>query len=468
MPIIKTYGFKKILIFLFLFYNIHIIFNHDKVFAQDLDTKLVGKEVLPINANNLIIKNIEINGNTQTSDDIILEQITLKENNRFYDSDLKNTIQNLKNLQIFLNIEIKLYKLNSEENNIYLKINVEEKWTLLPYFLTGSGGGSSYLVVGLYDTNFLGRLYTFNFTYGCKNDNCSTFIFFRNPSILGGPVNLVINGARQHDIFHTYDKDRNITGSFSNKRNMLTSYADIKITNALSLGGGFIFYENNINTDGISNENIATNNNLNYNLPPSTTSLALEGRLTLGSINYDGIISSGVNFTSILDTTANMYTNPQNNYTALNNTLLFFHPNIPFGLFNIPLPRQSYLAIRANLSLTTSDILPQQYFLGGLDKIRGYYDNEFSGKFAWFSNIELRIPSYIGEYLTLQHAIFSDAGNATEKFENIVSPRTATSVGVGIRFLPMKINRVAIRLDYAYTLTPFHTFGFSFGLLQFF
>jgi hypothetical protein len=45
---------------------------------------------------------------------------------------------------------------------------------------------------------------------------------------------------------------------------------------------------------------------------------------------------------------------------------------------------------------------------------------------------------------------------------------TGVSVGTGIRILPLKVNRVALRIDYAYTLNPFHTYGFNFGLLQFF
>ncbi|WP_186648823.1 POTRA domain-containing protein [Fluviispira vulneris] len=469
MLINQCFRIKIIKIFLHLLALLSCFFlKFNNSYAQDLDPNKFGKEIRADQAVNLLIKSIEIEGNTQTGEDIILEQITLKENSKFSLKNLASTVQNLKNLQIFLKIDIKFYQLNKDVDDIYIKIEVDEKWTLLPYFLTGSGGGSSYLVVGLYDTNFLGRLYTFNFTYGCKNDNCSTFIFFRNPNVLGGPVNLVINGARQHDIYNTYDNKRKVLGSFSSKRNMLTSYADVKLRDNLFLGGGFIFYDYNIDTDGLNDTEINTNIKNNFKLPNSTSSLAAEARITLGSINYDGILSNGVNFVSILDSTANVYTNPDDNYTSLNNTVLLFSPHIPLGLFDIPLPRLSYFALRANFSMTSSDVLSQQYFLGGLDKIRGFYDNEFSGKFAWYGNFELRIPSYVGDYLTLQHALFTDIGNATNSFANLASSQTASSIGIGIRFLPMKINRVAIRLDYAYTLTPFHTFGFSFGLLQFF
>ena len=441
-----------------------------KTYSEEPSTALKkpNKFISTKEAEGLSISSIHFEGNSRTSDDVIEDNMDLKEGQKFSQLNLKSSLQNLKNLQVFSSIDIQIIKSLDDINKVDLIVNLDEKWTLLPYFLFGSGGGTSYLVLGLYETNFIGRLYTFNFTYGCKNDNCSSYLYFRNPSVFGSAFNLVNYITKEHNVFQIYDHNRNIVGTFANKRDMLNTFTDIKINPSFFLGVGFLYLNNNITSDGISASDNATNQQNNYIFPVSTSSVALEGRLTLGKIDYDGMKADGANFVSILDTTGQSYPSSSDNYTALNSTLLYYNSDINLGLFTIPLPKLSYLAIRENISITSSDVASQQYFIGGLDKVRGFYDGEFSGKYSWFSNVELRIPSYVSENLAIQHAVFSDAGYAADTFPNLMSHYTGVSIGTGIRILPLKINRVAIRFDYAYTLNPFHTFGFNFGLLQFF
>ncbi len=453
-----------------IFITFLFIKTFQKTFSQENSTFIVKpkKFLTPKEAEGLNISSINFEGNNRTSDDVIEDNMELKEGLSFSQQKLKNSLQNLKNLQVFSSIDIQIVLSPEGNKNINLTVNLDEKWTLLPYFLLGSGGGTSYLVLGLYETNFIGRLYTFNFTYGCKNDNCSTYLYFSNPSILGSAFNLVNYIKREHNVYRIYDHYRNIVGAFANKRNTLNTFTDIKITPSLLLGFGFLYLDNNITSDGISASGNNLNTQNNYIFPASTSSMALEGRLTLGKIDYDGMKADGVNFISILDTTGQSYAASTDNYTALNSTLLYYNSNINLGLFTIPLPKLSYLAIRENISITSSDVASQQYFIGGLDKVRGFYDGEFSGKYSWFSNVELRIPSYVSENIAIQHSIFTDAGYAADSIPSIFTHYSGVSIGTGIRILPLKINRVAIRFDYAYTLNPFHTFGFNFGLLQFF
>lgn len=463
---------NKIFYCTFTYFFIPFVFiaSFEKTFSEELPSIVTKpkKFLTPKEAEGLNISSINFVGNIRTNDDVIEEHLDFKEGQKFSQLTLKSSLQNLKNLQVFSTIDIQIVFNKENNKNIDLIVNLEEKWTLLPYFLLGSGGGVSYLVLGLYETNFIGRLYTFNFTYGCKNDNCSTYFYFRNPSVLGSAFDLVNYITREHNIFHIYNENRSIIGTFANKKDMLTAFTDIKITPSFFLGIGFIFIDNDITDSGISSADVQTNRSYHYVPPVSSSSVALEGRLTLGKIDYDGIKADGTNLISILDTTGQSYPTSTDNYTALNNTLLYYSPNINLGLVTIPLPRLSYLAIRENISVTSSDVIPQQYFVGGLDKIRGFYDGEFSGKFSWYSNVELRIPSYVSENIAIQHAVFSDAGYAANFFSDIFTHNTSVSIGTGIRILPLKINRVAIRFDYAYTLNPFHTFGFNFGLLQFF
>ncbi|MES2615590.1 MAG: POTRA domain-containing protein [Bdellovibrionota bacterium] len=409
-------------------------------------------------AQNKIIQSIRVDGNTRTSIDIIANKIMLKEGASFSKDLFDETLQNLKNLQVFSKITIFIYE--NKEKKLDLKIEIVEKWTMIPYFVVGSGGGTAYYAFGLYDTNFLGRMYTFNFTYGCKNYNCSTASFFRNPSLLGQKINFVITPALYHNVYYLYDRRRDNIGAFANIQTLLISYADFEINKGLSIGGGVVYQKNDITAKGLKSSDLENNERRHFNSPNSTTSTAFEGRLTLGQIDYDGIVVNGVNYVSVIDSTLQANINPENNYTASNNTVLFYHV--------LPFFRDSYFAFRGNGSVTSSQAISQYYYLGGLDKIRGFYDGEFAGKYAWFTNSEFRIPSYIGNTIALQHVLFSDSGAAANSFAGAFTSHTAVNVGTGIRILFLEINKIALRADFAYTLSPFQTYGVSLGLLQFF
>ncbi|WGL59434.1 POTRA domain-containing protein [Pigmentibacter sp. JX0631] len=442
------------------FYSINSCFAQE---SNELDIKNYTI-ITPKVAEGMIIADLDFQGNFRTSDDVIENNLELEENEAFTSEKLRVSMQNLKNLQVFSKIDVTLYL--DDKNRLIVRFEIEEKWTLLPYFLAGSGGGTSYLVLGLYETNFIGRLYTFNFTYGCKNNNCSTFVYFRNPSVLGSAFNIVSYLTKEHNVFHVYNHDRDILGTFSNQRDMINLFTDLKITPSFFIGLGFLYLNNYISEEGIAASDSENNKNRKYNVPASTSSLALETRLTLGKINYDGLKSDGLSYVTIIDSTLQGYPSKEDNYTSVNSTLLYYKSNFDFGI--IPLPKYTVFAMRSNISATSSDVTSQQFFVGGLDKLRGFYDGEFSGKYSWFSNFELRVPSLVTEYIALQHAFFSDVGYAADTFPGIFNKFTGVSVGTGIRILPLKINRVALRFDYAYTLNPFNTFGFNFGLLQFF
>lgn len=458
---IRFFYLTYIILFILFIITIQKSYSENK-----LDTNVTLQQLKM--AKGLKISSIVLKGNNRTSDDVIEKNLELKIGDLFDQEKYEKSLQNLKNLLVFSTVNFEIILNKEIKDSVDITIIFDEKWTLLPYFLVGSGGGTSYLLLGLYETNFIGRLYTFNFTYGCKNDNCSSYLYFRNPSVLGSPFNLVTYLTKEHNIFQIYDRNRAVIGAFSNQKEMLNAFTDIKISPTYFLGIGFLYMNNHISDDGISAANSSTNIENKFNLPKSTSSFAFEGRLTLGKIDYDGMKVDGSNFVSILDTTAQANSKPEDNYSSLNNTFLYYNSNLNLGLFTISLPRSSYLALRQNISITSSDVLSQHFFVGGLDKIRGFYDGEYSGKFSWFSNTELRIPSYVNEYLAIQHALFSDAGYAANTFTGMFSTYTGVSIGTGVRILPLKINRVAIRFDYAYTINPIHTFGFNFGILQFF
>lgn len=113
-------------------------------------------------------------------------------------------------------------------------------------------------------------------------------------------------------------------------------------------------------------------------------------------------------------------------------------------------------------------------FIGGEDRLRGYPTAFFFGKDTIFFNIEYRSRAI--EILKAQvgGVLFFDAGDAANGFDML---RAKQSVGFGIRTLFPQVNRLALRVDFAFPLKrgpfpetgsplPVDPFGFFFAFDQ--
>jgi hypothetical protein len=87
-----------------------------------------------------------------------------------------------------------------------------------------------------------------------------------------------------------------------------------------------------------------------FNLPKKINAFALQTRLTIGKINHDNLKSDGLILTTIFDSTVGIAKELKNNYNAISNNLLYYNSNLKIGSFPLPLPNQSYLAIRARIA----------------------------------------------------------------------------------------------------------------------
>ncbi len=117
--------------------------------------------------------------------------------------------------------------------------------------------------------------------------------------------------------------------------------------------------------------------------------------------------------------------------------------------------------------MTDTNLLQYWGYFGGLDRIRGFADNRFSGRYSILSNSELRNTliqksSWIG-----QGVLFIDLLSSTEKFTEL-DRLTAASAGNGIRIILPQIYRAVVRLDLSKPLVKNDDQTVSFGIQQFF
>ena len=149
------------------------------------------------------IKEIEFKGNENTSIETLKSITQLKSGEEYNKSKIDNAIQNIKNTTVFTNVTAEIIEVKENKNEIKIVFNMEKKWTIIPYLIAGSGGGTSYYSVGVFDTNLFNELYIANFNIKVENNkpNLSLSLLdnyaFDNNVIMG----IISNVINKKDIY---------------------------------------------------------------------------------------------------------------------------------------------------------------------------------------------------------------------------------------------------------------------------
>lgn len=126
-------------------------------------------------------------------------------------------------------------------------------------------------------------------------------------------------------------------------------------------------------------------------------------------------------------------------------------PRIPlFG------ERVGRLVLDARLLHRYANYLNDFTTLGGNTRLRGYPTGTFGGKDLLAFNLEFRSRPFEILKAQLGGTLFYDAGDAFYGFENL---RMKQSAGFGLRLLLPQVNRIVIRGDWGFPLTPGYRYG---------
>jgi outer membrane protein assembly factor BamA len=408
------------------------------------------------------IKEIEFKGNDNTSIETLKSITQLKSGEEYNKSKIDNAIQNIKNTTVFTNVTAEIIEVKENKNEIKIVFNMEKKWTIIPYLIAGSGGGTSYYSVGVFDTNLFNELYIANFNIKVENNkpNLSLSLLdnyaFDNNVIMG----IIANVINKKDIY--FDSNNKEIGYISFKGSSINPYFLWKFTDYFDYGGGILYQESSEINDILSTDEVNINQQNNIKTPYSYTTVSLQSRLNLGIINFNELTQSGVQFTSLINSTAglNLTNSNKEDYNETTAIILGFYP--------ISFLKSTYIATRLGFYGTDSNNPIKLTFLGGLDKVRGFNYSQFNGKTAYYLNFEFRYTAWEGNIFAFQVVPFFDMANTGNDVNQIISKQSASSYGMGIRIPFKNINKIAVRIDYAQTITPFKLNGLSFGLTQLF
>ena len=410
--------------------------------------------ISPHLANGKIIATITILGLQRTNPDIALREIPLKQQQVFTLEKYQLSIQRLKNLRLFSTVLITPYLTDNKE--LLINIELNEKWTTLPVFKVTQGGGTQYLVAGLYDINTGGQYLETGIQYESWNEEAGGVVWLRQPRFMQKSLKLGADLWSVKRPRELYAADGESLGSFVLDEDKLNLFIDREYGNWLTLGMGMEYRRTGLLAVEKKPE-LDMETSLQLDEQHRSTWTVARLYTKLGQLNYDNFLIEGTLSEFVV---SRALSNSESQFTR------FDWDNRIF----ITLPYQANLGMRLRLGSTTGSDLENVYYLGGFEHIRGYEDGQFRGRRFWHGNLEYRVPFYKLPWLVLQANTFVDAAQILRAVDedDKKADNLHYSWGMGIRFISPRIYRFIGRLDLTLDTGSSSGKRVSFGVQQFF
>ncbi len=404
-----------------------------------------------------VIKSIEILGNAKTDSKIIQNELGYGLNERLCESQISEGVNRIKRMGLFSEVDYSFTKQN-QTDSAELKITVREKWTTIPIVKFNSGGGVSQYTLGVYDPNIFGEFLEAGAQYENLGGANSGVVWFKNPRLFSQRQGIDLQYWNTRRIRIKYDQEKvdpEIKQGFLHEREKF--YLDyFREISPGFVGRISLEYNNDNFSTKILPASVLEKNGPNPSVPPSTKLLISKVGLEFGSINgephaLDGHLT-GAYFSYAHSLNANA--NP------------FAQGDLTFHLYS-PLSARWQFAQRLLAGVTSTKVIQYWYYLGGLDRIRGFADNRFAGSHFALSNSEMRYLLFKEASVLVQGVGFFDVGAVGDEASALTNLKAA-SFGTGVRFILPKFYRFVVRLDYAKPILKNDTMNWSFGVQQFY
>ncbi len=396
------------------------------------------------------IQSIELEGNRFTDKNWLKEYLALNCPCQITRADLREKQLKLLTTQVFQSAD---FQIESKEEDKNLKILIREKWTVIPVLRGAYGGGTPLLVAGIYDSHFLGSLYTVGAesrTYG--NSPPGGVLWFRAPRWKDGNHYLNFELWRDNRVRSLIDNEDKEYASIYGSALAFNSDFLVPLSEKLpKFQAGLRFQYRDQSELDWKKSPIDLALNPPFSLNKEKTKIfslrLLYDDVTVSQLNLDGLRSL-VSYGSVFG--------GENTRPIWEQELFYFKLfaddwNLVFHQYLTATPAKTYQ------SLT---------FLGGFDSIRGIPDGALVGNRALYGNLELRKVFLRLPYAWLQGATYVDHGFASMSTKDF-GEDSRTSLGLGIRLAIPQVHRLMFRVDYAFSLDKAGSRSISAGLNQF-
>jgi outer membrane protein assembly factor BamA len=394
------------------------------------------------------VDSLEFIGNIRTDSDVIKHISRLSKSGNITTAEISEAEKRLMRTNLFISVSI------SESHGV-LTFEVEEKWTLIPYFNVSSGGDVVSIRAGLYDINLMGKYLTLGGEYHFYDGTHNGSLFFEKKEI--GKKRLTVSGkvGQVKVPIYWFKKSGDLEGGFLAQKRYASASLSIPLVQDRLFLGGALTYNNIQYSEHVSDSIIEINRVNGYNFYDTTNLIAPTISLTFKKFNhysytYDGWgVSSSYSRKILVE---------KRDYNKIYATAQWYKK----------LPLNSNLAFNVRGVVSDGHDFGSYSYLGGTNGVRGYSSAVFRGRVYGVANGEFRIPSLNTKWLVLQHIFFADFLTISERPSDMSNNATAFGGGVGVRILSPKVHSFMIRADYGWAFGDYRSRGFYFGTSHYF
>lgn len=451
MAVCRTFLFNKCLL------NIAaslIVASFILVCSANADEQV--QEIQPDQAQGKTIASIAILGLQRTQIAVVHRELLIEKGKPLQLAELEESLQRLKNLRVFHSVDASYYL--DEKNQLHIRLAIAERYTTIPIAKITEGGGTRYLVAGVYDVNTLGKYLETGIQYESWNSEDGGVVWFRNPRFMNQRVRFgadLWSVKRPRDL---YESDGTRQGDFVTYQRKLNIFIDKEWSSGFTLGLGIELNKTQL-LDGSMSGQLSMG--VAQAIADQSEIETHWARLyaNLGRLDYDNILLQGQLLELNIQYSSPDLDSDYEAYSASWDNRFFWRVG-----------KNANLGWRIKWAKTNSQQLQDLFYVGGFENVRGYFDGQLRGKQYWQSNLEYRDILFQTSWYYLQGNVFADVAQLIDPDSAIESQSDELfhSTGIGLRLGSPKIYRFIARLDIALNTSHPATSRVSFAVQQFF
>jgi hypothetical protein len=362
---------------------------------------------------------IEVRGLVRTQEFVVLRELPWRAGEIVSKNAFELGVTRLWNTPMFS--QVAAHVVRRGEANVAV-IDLEERWPLTPVLEFQSGGSATWFHVGATHRNLLGRYLELEGFYEYFNGESGGRIWFRNARLFDERLELRLVADRLMRPRPDYVV-RTTRARIELNRLMLDD--------RIKLG---------VRADVLSDEFIAPLEGTNPSLPTTLQAGILEPTLRIGRVDTVRLRDHGVS----LETRVAIGYTTRAGASTFRRVVSELNANAMTG-------EHWNFGLRSQAGGVVGQPDEMQFFLGGLDLLRGFKDNYFKATSYVSYNADIKYIVFDSRWLAMLPVVFSD-GALIRRDDG--SRDSAFSLGAGFIFVIPKIADSQLRIDLAVPLRP--------------
>lgn len=381
------------------------------------DTHLQPQNVLPARIDEIEIR--QGGGLWTTQSFVLRRELPWKVGEQVSLEDWEIGVRRLWNTQIFSRVD---GWLESRGGRTVAVFQIEERWSLIPAFELMHGGKALWLRAGLSEHNLFGRYLQVDALYEYFDGQHGGILIYRDPRFLDRRLELRAQASRTMRPRPDFVVQRALAR---------VEVLRLERDDTIRFGAAVQAFDDQFLP---SIDERATG----APRPSAMQTFGIEPSLRFGRVDSKRVQYSGVSF----ETRPHVHVTIGDGATpfgGIMNELLAFRTAWRFTF-----------ALRARAAVQTRTAGAQlDYWLGGLDTIRGYRDNFTRANVYGLGNAEVRFVAFDTDWLACELAIFADASASRAPLQKTTS---TFGFGPGIRFFIPKLVDSELRFDFPFAI----------------